>query len=73
MNLLAAVAQFETEFRRERQSEGIARDKTAGAYKGRKRTVTAEEVRALRDLGLGPSAIARKIGCGRSTVYRALG
>jgi DNA invertase Pin-like site-specific DNA recombinase len=73
MNLLAAFAQFETEIRRERQSEGIARAKAAGAYKGRKRTVTADEVRALRDLGLGPSAIARKLGCGRSTVYRALG
>lgn len=51
MNLLAAFAQFETEMRRERQSEGIARAKAAGAYQGRKRTVTADEVRALATWG----------------------
>ena len=34
MNLLAAFAQFETEIRRERQMEGIAKAKGAGKYKG---------------------------------------
>jgi DNA invertase Pin-like site-specific DNA recombinase len=72
MNLLAAFAQFETEIRRERQMEGIARAKAAGAYKGRKPSVSAESVRELHNMGLGPSAIARKLGCGRTTVYRLL-
>jgi hypothetical protein len=43
---------------------GRVRSRDAGAYKGRKRTVTADEVRALRDLGFGPSAITRKLVAG---------
>jgi len=72
MNLLAAFAQFETEIRRERQMEGIAKAKAAGAYKGRKPSVSAEQVRELLGKGLGPSQIARKLNCGRTTVYRLM-
>ncbi len=72
MNLLAAFAQFETEIRRERQLEGIAKAKAAGAYKGRKPSVSVDQVRDLQRTGLGPSEIARKLKCGRTTVYRLL-
>ena len=73
MNLLAAFAQFETEIRRERQMEGIAKAKGAGKYRGRKPLpITPEEVKELRDFGLGPSAIAHKLRISRASVYRLL-
>lgn len=46
-----------------------------GKYKGRKRVLTAEQVdkaRARIEAGEGPSVIARNLGVGRSTLYRAL-
>ncbi len=70
--MLGVFAQFETALRRERQMEGIAKAKAAGIYKGRKPTVDAAAVRSLRDQGLGGSEIAKKLGIGRASVYRAL-
>lgn len=56
MNLLAAFAQFETEIRRERQMEGIAKAKGAGKYKGRKPLpITTEEVSTGNRAGPPPS------------------
>jgi DNA invertase Pin-like site-specific DNA recombinase len=67
-------AEFETNLRRERQLEGIALAKTRGVYKGRKPSIDAAEVRRLRaEEKLRPAAIARRLGIGRSSVYRALG
>lgn len=73
--VLATVAEFEVDLKRERQREGIDRAKAEGRYKGgaKKRKVTADLVRKLRDEdGLGASAIARELRCDRTTVYRAL-
>ena len=72
LNLLAAVAEFETDLRKDRQREGIEKAKAAGVYKGRKRTVPSDEVKRLRAGGTGPAEIARKLGIGRASVYRAL-
>ena len=58
--------------RKERQREGIERAKAVGVYKGRKRTVDAEQVCSLRKQGLGATDIATKLGIGRASVYRAL-
>ena len=41
-------------------------------YKGRKPSVDVEKVKALRDSGIGASAIAKELGIGRASVYRAL-
>ena len=71
--MLGVFAEFETNLRKERQLEGIAKAKAAGVYKGRRATVDAERVRALKQEGLGPSAIAKTLGIGRASVYRALG
>lgn len=71
--MLGVFAQFETALRRERQMEGIAKAKAAGVYKGRKASVDAAKVRELRATGVGPSAIAKQLGIGRASVYRALG
>lgn len=72
LGILGAVAEFETDIRKERQREGIERAKAAGDYKGRKRTIDIEQVRALRDKGLGATDIATKLGIARASVYRAL-
>jgi DNA invertase Pin-like site-specific DNA recombinase len=72
LDMLGVFAEFETNLRRERQMEGIARAKAAGVYKGRKPSIDRAVVRKLRKEGLGPSAIARRLKIGRASVYRLL-
>lgn len=72
LDMLGVFAEFETNLRRERQMEGIARAKARGVYKGRKPKVDVAKVRALRDQGMGPVAIAAEVGVSRSTVWRVL-
>ena len=52
--------------------EGIAKAKDKGVYKGRKPTVDVQKVEELRDTGLCASKIAKELGIGRASVYRAL-
>lgn len=70
--MLGVFAEFETNLRRERQLEGIAKAKAAGVYKGRKPSVDAAKVAELRAEGLGPAAIAKRLGVARSSVYRVM-
>ena len=72
LQMLGVFAEFETAIRRERQMEGIAKAKAAGVYKGRKPSVPVERIRELHATGMGPSEIARELGVGRTSVYRAL-
>ena len=73
LDMLGVFAEFETNLRRERQLEGIAAAKARGVYKGRKPSIDAAEVKRLRDEeGLGPTAISRRLGIGRASVYRVL-
>lgn len=44
-----------------------------GVYKGRPKSIDPAEVRQLHATGLGPTEIAKKLGIGRASVYRALG
>lgn len=73
LDMLGVFAEFETNLRRERQLEGIAKAKERGVYKGRPASIDAAKVRELRDSGIGPTAIAKLLGIGRASVYRALG
>jgi len=70
--MLAVFAQFETDVRRDRQAEGIARAKKAGVYTGGKPQIDRQEVRKLAAAGNGPAAIARDLGVSRMSVYRIL-
>ncbi|HMF22975.1 MAG TPA: recombinase family protein [Pseudolabrys sp.] len=74
LNMFAAMAQFEREMMLERQREGIARAKAEGKYKGRKPTARAKSQDALRLFREGKKVahIAKELGIGRGSVYRAL-
>ncbi|MDR5730687.1 MAG: recombinase family protein [Terriglobia bacterium] len=70
LNILASFAEFETDIRKERQADGIAKAKAQGKYRGRPATIDADRIAELKKQGLGPSAIAKKLGIGRASVYR---
>ncbi|TWB45830.1 recombinase family protein [Nitrospirillum pindoramense] len=72
LDMLGVFAQFETNLRRERQMEGIRAAKARGVYRGRPPSVDRAEIRRLHAGGLGAARIARQLGIGRSSVYRAL-
>lgn len=75
LNMFAAMAQFEREMMLERQREGIAKAKAEGKYKGRKPTARAkadDAVRLFRE-GKRVAHIAKELGIGRGSVYRAIG
>lgn len=73
LDMLGVFAEFETNLRKERQLEGIAKAKAAGIYKGRKASIDVAKVRELKAAGVGPAAIAKQLKIGRASVYRALG
>lgn len=72
LGILGAVAEFEADIRKERQLEGIAKAKAAGVYRGRRPSVDVDAVKTLKASGKGPAEIARELGIGRASVYRAL-
>ena len=72
LQMLGVFAQFETAIRKERQLEGIAKAKSEGRYKGRKPTVSVDQVKAMKAEGVRPVDIASKLGIARASVYRAL-
>jgi len=72
LGMLAIFAEFETNLRRERQLEGIAKAKADGRYKGRPASIDADQVRQLKGDEKGATEIARAMGVGRASVYRLL-
>jgi DNA invertase Pin-like site-specific DNA recombinase len=73
LDMLGVFAEFETNLRRERQMEGIAKAKAAGVYKGRPPTIDVEAVRKLRAEGKGVNVISHTLKISRASVYRASG
>src|SRR3954447_13441964 len=73
LDMLGVFAEFETNLRRERQMEGIAKAKADGVYKGRKPSIDVARVHQLQASGMGASDIAKAMGIGRASVYRVLG
>ena len=74
LGMLATFAEFETNIRKERQLEGIAKAKEKGVYKGRKPTAQALKPQMLELLASGMSKpkIAKKIGVSVASVYNVL-
>ena len=76
LGVFGAVAEFETELRRERQMEGVAKAKAkaAGKYKGRKplQAEKVEKLKALVKAGSSISAAAREAGVSRVTANKYL-
>ena len=75
MGILALIAEFENDIRRERQMDGIAKARERGVKFGRKRELTDEaiaQVKALRAAGKTVPEIMREKGFSKSSVYRAL-
>lgn len=72
LDMLGVFAEFETNLRKERQLEGIADAKARGVYQGRKPSIDAARIKSMTAEGMGPSAIAKALGIGRASVYRAL-
>lgn len=74
-HLMGALAEFERALIAERTKAGLAAARQRGVRLGRKRAMSAEQVRharALLEAGERPTDIARSMQVGRSTLYRAL-
>jgi DNA invertase Pin-like site-specific DNA recombinase len=54
--MLGVFAEFETNLRRERQLEGIAKAKAAGVYKGRPPSIEVSRVREMKALRISTNA-----------------
>ena len=72
LDMLGVFAEFETRLRHERQMEGIKKAKEKGVYKGRKQTLDVAKIKELAADGLMKTEIAKRLGIGRASVYRAL-
>ena len=72
--MLGVFAELETSLTSERQLAGISRAKKLHPerYKGRTKSIDADEVKRLKAEGLGASAIAKQMNIGRASVYRSL-
>ena len=70
LTVLGMVAQMERRFIKERQREGIENAKANGVYRGGKRRLDYEKIKAMHLDGHGPAAIATALGCSRMQVYR---
>ena len=72
---LAAISEFETARRRERQRQGIEADKQKDKYKDWKSVITKDLIQTVekyKNLGVSATEIARITGRSRSTIYKLL-
>ena len=74
-SVMFGLAEIELEYRRERQTAGIALAKRKGVYKGRRRGTTKAQPARARELlahGLTVSEIANALAISKRTVFRYL-
>jgi DNA invertase Pin-like site-specific DNA recombinase len=75
MGILALIAEFENDIRRERQQDGINKAKAEGVRFGPKPLLTeqvVERIKQLRAEGLTVPEIMRRTKLSKASVYRAL-
>lgn len=75
LNVMGAFAEFERELIRERQREGIEIAKKKGKYRGRKRALSPEQIKQVREMdskGISKAEIARELKVSRQTIYSAI-
>ena len=76
MRILALIAEFKNDIRRERQMDGIAKAKERGVHFGRKRELTPNRIAQIKGAqtlkGQTVPAIIRDVGLSKASVYRAL-
>ena len=75
MGMLALIAEFENDIRRERQMDGIKKARERGTRFGRKPLLVPEtihQVRKLRKSGKTVPEIMRQTSLSKASVYRAL-
>ena len=75
LSVMGAFAEFERALIGERQREGIALAKQRGAYRGRKKALSDNQVVELRrraGAGEQKSTLAREFGISRETLYQYL-
>lgn len=74
-HIMGSLAEFERNLISERTRAGMASARSRGASVGRRRALTPAQVAhagLLIEGGESPSVVARSLGCGRSTLYRAI-
>ena len=75
LGLMGSVAECERSIIKERQADGIARAKARGVYKGRAKVLTDAQVVQTRQWvadGVPKAEVARRLGIGRTTLYKYL-
>ncbi len=72
LTIFGMVGMLEKHFIRARQRRGIENARSKGVYKGRPATICPDAVKELREQGMGATAIAKRLGIGRASVYRML-
>ena len=65
LDMLGVFAEFETNLRKERQLEGIAKAKAAGIYKGRPSSTDPARVQQLKARGCNSSRLKAGDQCAR--------
>jgi len=73
--ILSTIAEFETELRKERQLEGIARAKKDGVQFGRKAKLSPDQMLSLREKraeGVLIKDLMKEYGLSKASVYRYL-
>ena len=74
-SMLASIAEFETELRKERQADGIARAKENGVVLGKPAKLDEEQINQLkqdREAGVTIKNLMSKYNLGKTSVYKYL-